>query len=181
MNTKAIIYISYHHKNTIKLLEDAFNKDEYDFYNLAKTKEDILLDQYEIIVFASGIYFSKMDKRILRFIEENLDKIVNKKIYCVITAGWNPKHYARKVKRYLKKQGLKDIEVFSCPGYDTYGPLKLIGGVNRKRPNKKDVFKLKEFILENKLWYNIDAKEINYGKKQNWKYDFRRRRNSIYI
>jgi len=28
---------------------------------------------------------------------------------------------------------------FACPGYDTWGPFKLIGGKNKNHPNENDI------------------------------------------
>lgn len=63
----------------------------------------------------------------------------------------NPKGYQRRVSNYFKKLDLENVLMFSCIGFDTYGPLKLIGGVNRNRPNQDDVVKLQEFLLKNNL------------------------------
>jgi flavodoxin len=34
---------------------------------------------------------------------------------------------------------------FVCKALDTYGPLKLIGGLNKGRPNEEDYQKAREF------------------------------------
>ena len=38
---------------------------------------------------------------------------------------------------------------FQCPGYDTWGPFKSIGGLNRGRPNKSDMARAR--LLANEL------------------------------
>lgn len=152
MINKAIIYTSYHHKNTINLINSAVDEKEYDFYNLLKGKDyEIDFSKYETLIFASGIYFSKMQKRMLAFLENNKEALVNKKIVAIITAGIGAKRYARKVKKYFKKLNNLDIIVFSCRGFDTFGILKVFGGINKGRPNEKDINNLKEFLKENNL------------------------------
>ncbi|MGV8176958.1 MAG: hypothetical protein ACP5NX_04105 [Candidatus Bilamarchaeaceae archaeon] len=37
------------------------------------------------------------------------------------------------------------IAEFACKGWDTFGPLKMVGGINRGRPNDGDLKKAKEF------------------------------------
>lgn len=152
MSKKAIIYTSYHHNNTVNLLKDAVNELEYDWYNLLRDKDvKIPLNDYETIIFASGIYYSRMHKIMVRFLLENKDELEEKKVLAVITAGKNPSGYAKRVKTHFRNLGILNIHVFSCLAFDTYGPLKLIGGVNKGRPNKGDVSKLTSF-LEEHIW-----------------------------
>ena len=37
------------------------------------------------------------------------------------------------------------IGKFSCKGYDTYGPFKLVGGIAKGHPNEKDLNSAIEF------------------------------------
>ena len=39
---------------------------------------------------------------------------------------------------------------FSCTGFDEFGPLKLIGGLNKGKPDQKDVENAVKFALEMK-------------------------------
>lgn len=34
---------------------------------------------------------------------------------------------------------------FSCRGYDTFGPFKLVGGIAKGRPNARDLEKARKF------------------------------------
>ncbi len=36
--------------------------------------------------------------------------------------------------------------MYGCPGYDTYGPFKLVGGMNKERPNQEDCDGVVEFF-----------------------------------
>lgn len=153
MNKKAIIYTSYHHNNTVNLIKDAVNELEYDWYNLLRDKDvSINFDQYDTIIFGSGIYYSRVHKVMVNFLLNNKEKLEGKNIAAVITAGKTPSGYAKRVKNHFKNLKLDNVLVFSCLGFDTYGPLKLIGGVNKNRPHSEDVIKLKKFILDNNLW-----------------------------
>ena len=40
------------------------------------------------------------------------------------------------------------IEKFSCPGIDTNGSIKLIGGMRKGRPNKEDLEKARNFARD---------------------------------
>lgn len=75
--TTAIIYYSKHHKNTKKVLDTIAAKYEVTLIDAAKT-QDFDLTGYDLIGFASGIYYSKFHKSVLQFAENNLP--MNKRI-----------------------------------------------------------------------------------------------------
>ena len=67
----AIIYYSKHHENTRKLL-NAIKKasdDEITLFDVTKT-DTVNLEEYDLIGFASGIYYSKFEKRVLKFAKD---------------------------------------------------------------------------------------------------------------
>lgn len=45
------------------------------------------------------------------------------------TCGNDNKKYAEEMKKFLEQKSATVTGVFSCKGYDTYGPFKLIGGL----------------------------------------------------
>ena len=48
-----------------------------------------------------------------------------------------------KVLKYCKKiaeeKNCRCLGVFYCKGFDTFGPFKLVGGINKNRPNTEDM------------------------------------------
>ncbi|GAH75753.1 unnamed protein product [marine sediment metagenome] len=52
------------------------------------------------------------------------------------------------IRRKLSEKGFDIIEEFSCPGFDTNGPLKLTGGIRKVRPNKEDLEKARIFARD---------------------------------
>jgi flavodoxin len=49
------------------------------------------------------------------------------------------------LKEKLENKGMKVLGGFSCKAWDTYGPFKLMGGINKGRPNEEDLKKAREF------------------------------------
>ena len=49
------------------------------------------------------------------------------------------------LKEKLESKGYMIIDEFSCAGYNTNSFLKLIGGINKGRPNAKDLKNAEEF------------------------------------
>lgn len=154
MDKKAIIYASYHHNNTYELFNEVLLESDCERFNILRNEtKNLDLNNYDTIIFASGIYFMKMHKAILKYIQTNKELLKDKKLGVIITAGMKPKQFARRTSRYFKSLGLEDFPIFACHGFDTYGPLKLIGGANKGRPNEKDKEDLERFLRDNKiLW-----------------------------
>ena len=59
----AIIYYSKHHGNTKKLIDAIKEKNEVDLFDV--TSERPLLEDYDLIGFASGIYYSAFNKNLM--------------------------------------------------------------------------------------------------------------------
>lgn len=52
------------------------------------------------------------------------------------------------MRELVVEHGFEVIGKFSCKAFDVWGPLKLIGGINKGRPNAGDLEKAEKFIKE---------------------------------
>lgn len=140
MNT-LIIYSSRHHKNTEKIARTMASALNAQLVNLKEADTPALAD-YDLIGLGSGIYWGKHDRRILDLVD-NLPLQNNKKAFVFSTSGLNESrvlnNFNRRLKRKLREKGFTIIGAFSCRGFDTVGPLILIGGLNKGRPNENDL------------------------------------------
>lgn len=104
-------------------------------------------NDYNIFGFGSGIFFGRHHQKLFEVVKK-LPKFENKKAFIFSTSGWPffGEIFHRPLKNLLCQKGFKIIGEFNCPGFDTFGPLKIIGGINKDRPNKKDIFKSRLFI-----------------------------------
>lgn len=136
MSKIVIIYASVHHENTKKLLEGIAKGCPVDLLtpDQAETAD---LSQYGAVGFASGIYFSKFHESILSLARKPVS--FPKKAFLLYTSGSGGPNYGRSFEEKLKSQGLSVLGIYSCKGYDTYGPWKLVGGIAKGRPNQEDV------------------------------------------
>lgn len=137
-----IVYDSKHHGNTYKLVEAIANKNEVDTVNV-RNAEIVNLAQYDRIGFASGIAYSKPYKNIMTYAQENLP--ANKEVFFVYTCGKLHSKYELPMKELAESRNCKFLGSYSCPGYDTYGPFKLIGGINKSRPDTRDLWNARSF------------------------------------
>jgi len=141
-----IICRSYHHKNTEKVASAiaAVLKAE------VKVPADVDLNSvsgYDLIGFGSGIYFGKPDKTLLE-LADKLPQAKGKKAFIFSTSGQtgNVKDkFHRRLREKLQAKGFTIAGEFNCGGFDTYGLLKIGGGVNKGHPDQDDLKKAEEF------------------------------------
>ena len=50
------------------------------------------------------------------------------------------------IKGIIKEKQGRIVGEFSCKGYDTFGPFKLIGGISKGHPDKNDLDNAKAFF-----------------------------------
>jgi len=140
----AIVYASVHHKNTEKVVKAIVEKHpEIELIDATKT---ILKDlaSYDLIGFASGIFYGKFHKSLLSFITENLP--LRKKVFVMYTCGSDrAETYLKDIKDLIKSKECTLTAAYSCLAYDTFGPFKLIGGLNKGHPNEADLQKAVDF------------------------------------
>lgn len=139
----AIVCKSIHYGNT-KKVADAMAR-------ILKAKviepENANLDDYDLVGFGSGIYMWKHHKSLFKLVE-GLSPKKGKKAFIFSTSGGGKvlgKGAHWRLRKPLEKKGFEVIGEFNCKGLDTFGPLKLIGGVNKGHPNEEDLKNATEF------------------------------------
>lgn len=136
MNT-AIVYVSPHHGNTKKLLDaiaSAFP--EVTLIDAANTPEPDL-SGYDAVGFASGIYYSKLHKSVQRVAQERLPQ--GKPVFFLYTCGMRREGYTKVVADAAAQHGARVLGEYGCLGYNTFGPLRLIGGMGKGHPDKAEI------------------------------------------
>ncbi len=107
--------------------------------------------ELSLIGFGSGIYYGRFHKSIrdwLKHIPPNAG--IGHRAFVFSTSGlpflsWL---YHRPLRHALQSKGFEVVGEFSCRGYDTFGPLWLIGGLNRKHPNEQDLLHADRFAVQ---------------------------------
>lgn len=136
MADAAIVYCSVHHGNTKKLLDavaQACEVDLFDTEQAAKTD----LSRYSIVGFASGVYMSKLHQSLFEFLDRT--PALPPKAFVLYTSGSGTKKGADFFAERLKARGVSVDGVYSCKGYDTYGPFKLVGGIAKGHPTQEEI------------------------------------------
>jgi len=139
MMKTVIICHSSHHKNTLTIAQ-AFSETltadlkaphEIDPVQCAK--------DYSIFGFGSGIYAGRHSRALLNLVDQ-MPPVQSKPAFVFSTcAGPKLFFYHTALIRRLRRKGFVIIGEFSARGFSTYGPLQLIGGIYKNRPNSRDI------------------------------------------
>ena len=142
-----IIYISVHHANTEKIAKVMANTLDATLLEVKQANAS-MLEQYDLIGFGSGIYFGKHHESLLDFVDK-LPVLRNKKAFVFSTSGlgkiWFIHNFDKPLREKLQRKGFDIIGEFSCRGLDTYRATKLVGGINKGRPNAEDLRQAEDF------------------------------------
>ena len=140
----AIVCESIHHGNTRRLAEAIAAVLEADLFT-PETVPDATLAAYDLVGFGSGIYFGRHHRHLRRLVDSV--PTLPRAAFLFSTAGlpWLSAWYHCSLRRRLQRRGCRVLGEFCCAGWDTVGPLVLIGGLNRGRPNEGDLERAREF------------------------------------
>ncbi len=152
-----IILYSYHHHNTEKIAKAIAGVLDADI----KWPEDVNpeeLQQYDLVGFGSGIYSAKHHDSLIE-LADKLIPVNDKKAFLFSTAGITGESKAKKdhskIREKLQLKGYKIVDEFQCKGFNTNSFLRLFGGINKGRPNARDLKNAEEFAL------NLKKNEFN--------------------
>jgi flavodoxin len=156
-----LILVSYHHKNTeqvAKVIAEVLN---------AKilSPEDVRSDEirdFNLIGFGSGTYDGKNHQSLLD-LASRMPPSSGQSVFIFSTNGAPVSVYGRArydrqpeylqlvaknhlpLRELLQSKGYRVIDEFSCGGLNTNSFLRLLGGINKGRPDQEDLRHAEEF------------------------------------
>jgi flavodoxin len=146
VNCLLVLY-SYHHNNTEKVanvIAKVFDAE-------IKTPKQIDLgdlENYDLIGFGAGIDSGKHYKQLLDLVDK-LPEVNNKSAFIFSTAALTSDKKRGKdhsnIREKLESKGYVIVDEFQCKGFNTNSFMKYFGGMNRGRPNSKDLKNAVEF------------------------------------
>ena len=138
----AVCYYSRHHENTRKVLEAMAGEGNLDLIDVM-ARQVVRLEEYNCIGFASGIYGFDFQKAVVEFARQYLPQ--GKPVFFVYTYGGAKGSGAKSVAKIAREKNCPVLGEFSCKGYDTFGPFKLIGGIAKRHPDARDLENARKF------------------------------------
>ena len=106
-------------------------------------RQVVRLEEYDCIGFASGIYGFDFQKAVVEFARQYLPQ--GKPVFFVYTYGGAKGSGAKSVAKIAREKNCPVLGEFSCKGYDTFGPFKLIGGIAKRHPDARDLENARKF------------------------------------
>jgi flavodoxin len=106
------------------------------------------LSDYELVGFGSGVYYGRLHASLYVWLHGLSDSRQALKPAFVFSTSGLPflsKVWHAPLKKLLGRKGFDVVGEFSCRGFDTWGPLWLAGGLNRKHPDERDLKRAREF------------------------------------
>ena len=143
MGKTAIVYYSQHHGNTKKVLDAIADYDNDVTLVDVTEKHEVDLTGYDRIGFASGIYFGKFAEQLHNFAKVNLP--TGKDVFFIATAGNPINHNFNSIVAATKEKHCNEIGRYQCGGFDTSGPFKIVGGLQKGHPTEEELQAAVEF------------------------------------
>jgi flavodoxin len=142
-----IICQSVHHSNTMKVAKNMAKELEADIKNPSEvTAKDF--EDYDLIGFGSGIYDGKHHTSLFKLLN-SLTLQHNKPAFIFSTATICYKKMHEPLRLLLISKGFYVVDEFICRGFMDYSFLKyFFGGINKGRPNQKDLESAREFAIK---------------------------------
>ncbi len=131
-----IIYASSHHGNTKKVVDAIAKECEVELIDAGSVREKDL-SGYDLIGLASGIFYAKFAEDVLEFTRANLP--VNKDVFLIATAGNLREGNFNAIAKIVSEKDCKEVGRFQCKGFDTFGPFKIVGGIQKGHPDEKEL------------------------------------------
>jgi flavodoxin len=146
-----VIVFSYHHNNTVKIANACANVLGAEVKTPQQVRPEEIAE-YDVVGFGSGIYSATFDPSVLD-LAGRLPDAAGKKAFLFSTYG-APAFIAnrefiiknhRQIREKLQAKGYTIIGEFGCAGWNTNSFLRYFGGLNKDRPNTKDIRNAEEF------------------------------------
>lgn len=142
MMKTAICYYSRHHGNTRSVLEAMAQEGETALIDVT-ARQAVRLEEYDCVGFASGIYGFEMHKAVVEYARQYLPQ--GKPVFFVYTYGGAKGTGAKALAELAREKDCPVLGKFSCKGYDTFGPFKLVGGIAKGHPDGRDLENARQF------------------------------------
>lgn len=140
-----LVLFSYHHNNTEKIA-NVFAKVLDAEIKTPQQLDPEELQECSLVGFGSGIYGAEHHKLLLD-LADNLPQVTDRKAFLFSTStNLEPLSKTHSpLREKLQSKGYSIVDEFTCAGFNTNSFLKFFGGINKGRPNAKDLKHAEEF------------------------------------
>lgn len=141
-----VVCVSVSHGNTAAVAHRVASVLHADVVDPAEVDPDAIGD-YDLVGFGSGIFGMAMHPRLRTFLLE-LPAARRPHSFLFTTSGtgrMQRRFWQRPLADVLTEKGMPVIGTFACRGWDTWLPLRLVGGLNKGHPDERDLLDAEAF------------------------------------
>ena len=105
------------------------------------------LSGYDVVGFGSGIFYMSLHPRLRHYVER-LPGVRGTRAFVFTTSGQGFAQTLpgqRSLESVLRDKGYDVVGSFACRGFDTWLPLRLVGGISKGHPDAADLARAREF------------------------------------
>jgi flavodoxin len=141
-----IVFKSVHHENTAQIAHAMADVLGADCLSPVQCPYDRLAN-CSVLGLGSGIYYGRVHDDLWQWVRNLPERYAALPVFIFTTSGLPvlAKLWHSPLKSALMKKGYDVIAEFSCRGFDTWGPLWLTGGLNKKHPDERDIQRARDF------------------------------------
>ena len=110
-------------------------------YDYKETDPD--LSGYDRVGLASGIYYGTLAKQLITWAKERLPE--GKDIFLIVTQGAASGDFLKEIRGIAEEKHCRLLGSYTCRGFDTFGPFKLVGGIAKGHPTEEEIRKAVSF------------------------------------
>lgn len=101
-----------------------------------------------LVGFGSGVYYGGLHPSLFEWLRGLPDaRAAATPAFVFSTSGlpFLARVWHAPLRRLLARKGFRVVGEFACRGFDTWGPLWLAGGLNRRHPDDRDLARARDF------------------------------------
>ena len=105
------------------------------------------LGDYDVVGFGSGIYGFSFDDELRAFVT-SLPRVHARDAFIFATSGAGrviERPFRTPLTALLRSAGYDVVDTFCCRGFDTWLPLRVVGGLNKGHPDDADLARARAF------------------------------------
>lgn len=145
--TPLVICASVHHGNTARVARAIADV----LHAAVHVPDEVAigsLGEHGLVGFGSGVFYGRLHESLFGWLGQLPDVSEPTRLAFVFSTSGLPllaKLWHAPLKRLLARKGFDVVGEFACRGFDTWGPLWLVGGLNRSHPDERDFARARAF------------------------------------
>ena len=107
-----------------------------------------IVHEHDLLGFGSGVYYGRMHRALFTWLRGLPDATEPSRPAFVFSTSGLPflaKAWHAPLASLLRRKGFDVVGEFACRGFDSWGPLWFVGGLNRRHPDERDLARAGEF------------------------------------